>query len=57
MNGILGVVIFVLDIIAILDIFKSQKTSGKKILWTLVVLIVPLIGMIAYFVVGKKKAT
>lgn len=55
MGGILGIVILVLDIVAILDIVKSSFSTGKKILWVVLVLILPLIGMIAYFLIGKKK--
>lgn len=55
MNGILGLVILVLDIIAIIDIFKSGKSTGQKVIWLLVVLILPLIGMALYFVIGRKK--
>lgn len=54
MGGILGLVILILDIWAIVDIVKSAKTAGKKILWIVLVLILPLVGMIAYFAIGRK---
>lgn len=54
MGGILGLVVLVLDIWAILEIFKSSKPGGQKILWTVLVLLLPVIGLIAYFVVGRK---
>lgn len=56
MSGLLGLVVLVLDIIAIIDIVKSTRPTGNKVLWTLLVLILPLVGMILYFVIGKKKA-
>ncbi|MDP2920743.1 MAG: PLDc N-terminal domain-containing protein [Candidatus Omnitrophota bacterium] len=55
MGGLIGLVVLVLDIIAIVDLFKSAKDTGKKILWLILILVLPLIGMILYFVVGKKK--
>ncbi|MFC1657865.1 PLDc N-terminal domain-containing protein [Candidatus Omnitrophota bacterium] len=55
MNGLIGLVVLVLDIIAIVDAVKSKMTSGKKILWIILVLIIPVVGMILYFLVGKKK--
>jgi hypothetical protein len=54
MGGILGIVVLVLDIIAILDVMKSSKPTGQKILWGVLILILPVIGLIAYYVVGKK---
>jgi len=56
MQTLLGIVVLVLDIIAILDIIKSAMSTGKKALWIILVLILPIIGLILYFLVGKKKA-
>ena len=55
MGGLIGLVILVLDIIAIVDLFKSVKDTGKKVLWRILILILPLIGMVLYFLLGKKK--
>ena len=56
MKGLLGLVILVLDIVAILDIVKSSKSTGQKILWVVLVLVLPLVGLIAYFLIGKKSS-
>lgn len=56
MGGLLGLVVLVLDVIAIIDIVKSSRDAGNKILWLLIVILLPLIGMILYFLIGKKKA-
>ena len=55
MQGLLGLVILVLDIIAIVDAVKSSMDTGKKILWIVLILLLPIIGLILYFLVGKKK--
>ncbi|HTY45002.1 MAG TPA: PLDc N-terminal domain-containing protein [Patescibacteria group bacterium] len=55
MGGLIGLVILVLDIIAIVDLFKSAADTGKKVLWLILILVLPLIGMMLYFLVGKKK--
>ena len=55
MGGLLGIVVLVLDIIAIVDAVKSSMDTGKKILWIVLILILPVIGLILYFLVGKKK--
>lgn len=52
--GIIGAIILILDIIAIISILGSAKPVGWKVLWTLIVLLLPLIGMILYFVIGNK---
>lgn len=55
MGALLGLVVLVLDIIAIVDAVKSSMDTGKKVLWIVLVLVLPVIGMILYFVIGKKK--
>ena len=55
MQGLIGLVVLVFDIIAILDIVKSKAESGKKILWALLVICLPVIGMVLYYIVGKKQ--
>ena len=54
-NGIIGLIILVLDIWAIINIVKSGAPDGNKILWVIVVLLLPLIGLILWFVMGPGK--
>ena len=56
MNALLGFAVLVLDIIAIVDCLKSSASTGKKLLWILLILILPVVGMILYFLLGKKQA-
>ena len=52
--GILGLLILVLDIIAIVDVLKSSMDTGKRALWIILILVLPVIGMVLYFLIGKK---
>lgn len=52
--GIIGLIVLILDIIAILDVVKSGMDTVKKIIWILVILFLPVIGMILWFLIGKK---
>ena len=54
MGGILGLIVLVLDIIAIVDVLKSSMDTGKKALWIVLILILPVVGMVLYFLIGKK---
>jgi hypothetical protein len=55
MGGLIGLVVFVLDIVAIIDCAQSSMDSGKKALWIVLILLLPLVGMILYYLVGKKS--
>lgn len=55
MGALIGLVVLAFDIIAIVDAAKSSMDTGKKVLWIILVLVLPVIGMILYFLIGKKK--
>lgn len=55
MEGLLGLVILIADIWAIVNVIGSSATTGAKILWTLLILILPVIGLIIWFFAGPKK--
>jgi len=54
MGGVVGLIVLVLDIIAIVDVLKSSMDTGKKALWIVLILILPVVGMVLYFLIGKK---
>ncbi len=54
MQGILALIVLILDIIAIIDVLKGGKTVGMKVLWVILILVLPLIGLILYYVIGRK---
>jgi hypothetical protein len=56
-HPLLWVLVTVLDIIAIVSIFKSGADTGTKLLWLLLVILLPVIGMILYFLMGPGRRT
>ncbi len=47
---------FVLFIWALVDILKSEfQDENNKIIWVVVVLLLPLLGAILYFFIGRKQ--
>jgi len=56
-SPLLWILVTVLDIIAIVSIFKSGAETGTKILWLLLVIFLPVIGMILYFLMGPGRRT
>jgi hypothetical protein len=56
MYGLLGLVILALDIIAIVDAAKGGGDIGKKILWIVLILVLPLLGMVLYFLLGRARS-
>lgn len=53
-SGILGLLILAGDIWAIMNIFQSAASNEKKLLWILVVVLLPLLGLILWFFLGPR---
>jgi hypothetical protein len=53
-NSLLGLIILALDIWAIVSIVQSSATTGRKVLWILLVLILPVVGLILWFLLGPR---
>jgi hypothetical protein len=54
-TGILGLLILAADIWAILNIFQSSATTGAKVLWIVLVLVLPLLGLIIWYFAGPRE--
>jgi hypothetical protein len=54
-KGILGVLILLADVYAILQIAQSSASNGKKALWIVLVLLLPLVGFIIWYLAGPGR--
>jgi hypothetical protein len=52
MESILGVLILIADIYAIIKILQSSASGLRKLIWVLIVLVLPVIGLIIWFFAG-----
>ncbi len=57
MEFILGIIVLALAVWAIVNILGSNASALSKILWTIGVIILPVIGVIAWYFVGPKSGT
>ena len=51
-GGIFALIILALDIWAILKIVSSGETAGKKVLWIVLIIVLPIIGLIIWALAG-----
>lgn len=54
-TGIFGLLILIADIYAIVKTLQSSAQTGSKVIWILVILLLPLIGVIVWWFMGPKK--
>ncbi len=55
LGGLFGLVVLVADIWAILNVFESRTSTTGKVLWTAVILVLPVFGFVIWFLAGPKK--
>ncbi|WP_027896971.1 PLDc N-terminal domain-containing protein [Zestomonas thermotolerans] len=53
-GSLVGLIILALDIWAILHVLKSSSETGIKVLWILLIVLLPLLGLVLWAVVGPR---
>lgn len=56
-GGIVGLLILILDIWAIVSIVQSGNSTGSKVLWIVLILLLPVLGLIIWALAGPKSKT
>jgi hypothetical protein len=51
--GCCGLIVLILDVIAIIEVVGSTRDVGGKVLWILIILFFPVLGCILYYVFGR----
>jgi cytochrome bd-type quinol oxidase subunit 2 len=52
--GCCGVLIVILDIIALVELAGSARSTGNKVLWALLIIFFPILGCILYYFFGRS---
>lgn len=53
-GGILGLLLLVADVWAIVKTVQSGASTGAKVFWVVLILILPLLGLIIWFFAGPR---
>lgn len=56
LSGFGGLLILALDLWAIISVFNSTASTGKKVIWTLLILFLPIIGFILWLIMGPRAS-
>ncbi|GGD01714.1 negative regulatory protein YxlE [Thalassobacillus devorans] len=49
------VIQLILQVVALIDWFRIERTNGPKIMWLFIILLLNMIGPILYFVIGRRQ--
>ena len=53
-NGLIGLIILALDIWAIINVLKSGAETGMKILWVLLIIFLPVLGLVIWAIAEPR---
>ncbi len=55
-GGIFGFLILVADIWAVVSTIGSNRTTGTKVLWILLIVVLPVLGWLIWLFAGPRAA-
>lgn len=53
--GVIGILVLIADVYAVLKIAKSSSSDGRKAIWIAVVILLPMLGVIAWYLLGPGR--
>jgi hypothetical protein len=53
-SGLWGLLVLIADIWAIVNIFQSNASTGRKVFWTVLVILLPVLGFIVWLIAGPR---
>ncbi|MGO4915194.1 PLD nuclease N-terminal domain-containing protein [Pseudogemmobacter sp. W21_MBD1_M6] len=54
-SGLGGLIVLVLDLWAIVSIIGSNRSTGAKVGWTVLVLVLPILGFLIWLLAGPRS--
>ncbi len=55
MEALLGLAIFIADLWAIVKTLQSPVSAGNKLLWVIIIILLPVIGLILWYFMGPRS--
>ena len=56
-QGLFGLIVLIADVWAIVNVFQSSADTAKKVIWTVLIVILPVLGFILWYFLGPKTAS
>ena len=53
-SSIVALLIFVADVWAIVQVLQSRESTGTKVLWIVLIVLLPVVGLIIWYFAGPR---
>jgi hypothetical protein len=54
-TGLFGLIVLVADVWAIVNVLGSESTNGRKVLWTVLIILLPVLGFLIWLLAGPRS--
>lgn len=55
-GGLIGLIILIADVYAIVKTVGSRASTGGKVFWIVLILILPVLGLLIWLIAGPRAA-
>lgn len=53
-GGLWGLLVLIADVWAIVNVLQSTASTGNKVLWTVIIIVLPVVGFILWLILGPR---
>jgi Phospholipase_D-nuclease N-terminal len=54
-GGFFGLLVLIADVWAIINVFGSSASTTAKVVWTVLILLLPLVGFLIWLIAGPRS--
>ena len=54
-GGIIGLLVLIADVWAIINVMGSGASTGSKVIWMVLILVLPVLGLIIWLFAGPRS--
>jgi hypothetical protein len=54
-GGLFGLLVLILDVWAVVNVIQSRTSTGTKVLWVVLILLLPIIGLLIWVFAGPRS--
>jgi hypothetical protein len=53
-GSIIALLVFIADVWAIIQVLQSRESTGTKVLWVVLIALLPIVGLIIWYFAGPR---
>lgn len=53
-HGLFGLLVLIADVWAVVNVLQSSSDTAKKVIWTVVVIVLPVLGFLLWLLFGPR---